>query len=335
MTNTISFPGLSVGPFEINPIATPESFPLEIRWYGIVIMIGMILGVIYASWRAKQSGIKTDDLLDYVIFAVPVGIICARLYYVIFDPKGTYETFKDVIAIWEGGIAIYGGIIGGFFTMLAVSKVKKMNFLKVIDCFAPGLMIGQMLGRWGNFFNAEAYGDLSKASFPFIGDIATPIFENDYIFRMHIEGKGSFHPTFLYESLWILAGLIIIHCYFKNKKFNGEIALIYASWYGFGRFFIESLRTDSLTGGSSFRVSQILALLCVIAGITVIIIGRQKAKARSLVLDGYISQFSEPDEKKTVSAKTEAADAASENEEKTNENNDKETEGENENGNNN
>ncbi|MBE6571587.1 MAG: prolipoprotein diacylglyceryl transferase [Ruminococcaceae bacterium] len=282
----------------IDPVVTPDSFPFEVRWYGLVIMLGMILGVIYSLRKAKMSCISTEDLLDYVLFAVPVGIICARLYYVLFN-LSEYHSIGEVFAIWNGGLAIYGGIIGGFFTMLAVAKFKKMNFLSVIDCFAPGVMIGQILGRWGNFFNAEAYGALSHISFPFIGDIATPIFENDYIFRMVIEndrvGTIAVHPTFLYESLWNVAGLLLIHFYFKNKKFNGEIALIYASWYGFGRFFIEGLRTDSLTQGA-FRVSQMLALACVIAGITLIIIGRQKAKSKAKELDEYISQFSEPSE---------------------------------------
>lgn len=297
MTSNISFPGLSLGPLTIDPVVTPDSFPFEVRWYGLVIMLGMILGVIYALRKAKISGISSEDLLDYVLFAVPVGIICARLYYVLFN-LSEYHSIGEVFAIWNGGLAIYGGIIGGFFTMLAVAKFKKMDFLSVIDCFAPGVMIGQILGRWGNFFNAEAYGALSHISFPFIGDIATPIFENDYIFRMVIEndrvGTIAVHPTFLYESLWNVLGLLLIHFYFKNKKFNGEIALIYASWYGFGRFFIEGLRTDSLTQGA-FRVSQMLALACVIAGVVLIIIGRQKARSKATELDEYISQFSEPD----------------------------------------
>ena len=297
MTNNISFPGLGIGPLKINPVATPENFHFEVRWYGIIIMLGMIFGVLYVINKAKQSAISPDDILDYVLFAVPAGIICARLYYVIFNIS-EYHSFGEIFAIWEGGIAIYGGIIGGFFAMLGVAKFKKMNFLSVIDCFAPGVMIGQIFGRWGNFFNAEAYGALSHISFPFVGDIATPIFENNYFLRMVIEdhhGIEIVHPTFLYESMWNLLGLILIHFYFKNKKFNGEIALIYLSWYGFGRFFIEGLRTDSLTQGA-FRVSQVLALLCVIAGVTLIIIGRNKAKAKAAQLEEYVCQFSEPDD---------------------------------------
>ena len=320
--NTIAFPGLSLGPFTIDPVATPPGSKLEIRWYGIMIMLGMILGVIYVIWRASQNHIKSDDLLDFVIFAVPVGIICARLYYVVFNIKD-YQTFRDVIAIC-------GGIIGGFFTMLAVAKFKKMSFPMIVDYFAPGVMIGQMLGRWGNFFNAEAYGDLSKVSFPFIGEIATPIFENNYFLRMNINGDD-FHPTFFYESLWLFIGLVLIHFYFKHKKFDGEIFLMYASWYGFGRFFIEGLRTDSLTQGS-FRVSQMLALLCVVTGVTLIILGRRKANKKSLALDGYVSQFSEPDEKKeSVGETQQSEDKIEENTENKNE----KTEGEENNGNNN
>lgn len=293
MVSNISFPGLSIGPFAIDPVATPEGFPITVRWYAIMIMTGMILGVAYALYRAKKSGYSVDELLDYVIFAIPAGIVCARLYYVVFN-LSDYKTFYDVIAIWNGGIAIYGAIIGGVLTIFIVSRVKKKSFFEVCDFFAPAVMIGQICGRWGNFFNAEAYGSLEKINFPFIGDIMTPFFENDYVFRMMIEnqkvGTIEVHPTFLYESLWNLCGFILIHFLFSRKKFDGEIAALYFSWYGFGRFFIEGLRTDSLMSGS-FRFSQVLGAVFAVAGIVFIIIGRKLAKKKNSELDNYVKCF--------------------------------------------
>ncbi len=293
MVSNISFPGLRIGPFAIDPVATPEGFPFTVRWYAIMIMTGMILGVAYALYRAKKSGYSVDELLDYVIFAIPAGIVCARLYYVIFN-LSDYKTLYDVIAIWNGGIAIYGAIIGGVITIFIVSKVKKKSFFEVCDFFAPAVMIGQICGRWGNFFNAEAYGSLEKINFPLIGDIMTPFFENDYVFRMMIEnqkvGTIEVHPTFLYESLWNLCGLILIHFLFSRKKFDGEIAALYFSWYGFGRFFIEGLRTDSLMSGS-IRFSQVLGAVFAVAGILFIVVGRKLAKKKNNELDNYVKCF--------------------------------------------
>jgi len=298
LVSNISFPGLGIGPFAINPVATPEGFPITVRWYALMIMLGMILGVSYALYRAKKNSYSIDDLLDYVIFAVPAGIVCARLYYVLFNLED-YKTFYDVIAIWNGGIAIYGAILGGLLAMFIVSKVKKASFFEVIDYFAPAVMIGQICGRWGNFFNAEAFGLLEKINFPFIGDIATPFFENNYIFRMVIEnarvGVIEVHPTFLYESLWNLSGLILIHFLFNHKKFDGEIAALYFSWYGFGRFFIEGLRTDSLMSGS-FRFSQLLGGIFAIAGVVFIIIGRNIAKKKTNNLDKCVKCFEDDSE---------------------------------------
>lgn len=310
MISKISFPGIHLGPFEIDPVLISGSF-FTIRWYGAIITLGMILGVIYAAYCAKKSKISIDDLLDYVIFAVPSGIICARLYYVIFN-IGEYHSFYDVIAIWNGGLAIYGGIIGGFTAIFAVSKFKKKNLAAVLDCFAPGVLIGQIFGRWGNFFNAEAYGTLDKIGFPFIGDIATPSFESDFPLRMVIEnplvGEIAVHPTFLYESVWNLCGLLLIHFLFKHKKFNGEIVLVYLSWYGFGRFFIEGMREDSLMLGS-FRVSQLVAAACVIIGITLLVLGfklkcKQTLGSEAILGGAVLPDISVSDSVNPVSDKT-------------------------------
>ena len=297
MSSQISFPGLSIPPFTVNPVAFSVG-GIEIRWYGIIIVLGIIAGFSYAAYRAKQSGLSLDDMLDYVLVALPLGIICARLYYVVFFNDGSYKTFYDVIAIWEGGLAIYGGVLGGLLGMFLVSRHKKNKFRAVLDCFAPGVMIGQIFGRWGNFFNAEAYGTLDHIDFPFIGRIFTPHFEKNYPLRMVIEngfvGKIAVHPTFLYESVWNLLGLLLIHLFFNRKRFDGEVALWYFAWYGFGRFFIEGMRDDSLMLGS-FRVSQILALVLFAASIVLIVIGSKKAKKNAGILDGYITQFEKSD----------------------------------------
>lgn len=297
MSSQISFPGLSIPPFTVNPVAFSVG-GIEIRWYGIIIVLGIIAGFSYAAFRAKQSGLSLDDMLDYVLVALPLGIICARLYYVVFFNDGSYKTFYDVIAIWEGGLAIYGGVLGGLLGMFLVSRHKKNKFRAVLDCFAPGVMIGQIFGRWGNFFNAEAYGTLDHIDFPFIGRIFTPHFEENYPLRMVIEngfvGKIAVHPTFLYESVWNLLGLLLIHLFFSRKRFDGEVALWYFAWYGFGRFFIEGMRDDSLMLGS-FRVSQILALVLFAASIVLIVIGSKKAKKNAGILDGYITQFEKSD----------------------------------------
>lgn len=297
MSSQISFPGLSIPPFTVNPVAFSVG-GIEIRWYGIIIVLGIIAGFSYAAYRAKQSGLSLDDMLDYVLVALPLGIICARLYYVVFFNDGSYKTFYDVIAIWEGGLAIYGGVLGGLLGMFLVSRHKKNKFRAVLDCFAPGVMIGQIFGRWGNFFNAEAYGTLDHIDFPFIGRIFTPHFEENYPLRMVIEngfvGKIAVHPTFLYESVWNLLGLLLIHLFFNRKRFDGEVALWYFAWYGFGRFFIEGMRDDSLMLGS-FRVSQVLALVLFAASIVLIVIGSKKAKKNAGILDGYITQFEKSD----------------------------------------
>lgn len=310
MVSKISFPAFGIGPFEVDPIAFSIG-PVTVRWYGIIIVLGIIAGFCYAAYRGKYSGLSLDDLLDYVLVALPLGIVCARLYYVLFDSHGNYSSFYDVIAVWEGGLAIYGGIIGGFFGMLAVTRHKKLSFLRVLDCFAPGVMIGQIFGRWGNFFNAEAYGILDKIVFPLFGELSTPHLSQNFPLRMVIEnarvGTIAVHPTFLYESCWNLLGLILIHLYFKQKKFDGEITFLYFAWYGFGRFFIEGLRGDSLMLGS-LRVSQLLAFLLFAASVTLLLVFRAKAKKNARTLDGYILQFEEEDDGPTARAIHEKSD---------------------------
>ena len=194
------------------------------------------------------------------------GVIGARLYYVIFDAlenPGYYKTFVDVIAMWRGGLAIYGGIIGGAAAIAVVCAVKKINTLKVMDCIAPGVMLAQAMGRWGNFVNGEAHGGVVSESSLL------------YFLRMGLYENGQmqyFHPTFLYESLWNLVGFALITAFYRKKKFNGQILCSYVAWYGFGRMFIEGLRTDSLYWGP-FRISQVIGAVCFIVGTACLVAG--------------------------------------------------------------
>ena len=269
---TISFPGLGIEPFTVNKVAFTVG-GLEVRWYGLIIVTGIILAFAYASWRAKQAGIKFDDMIDMAIVVVPLGIVSARLYYVLTS-LDQYDSFGEAFAIWEGGLAIYGGIFGGILGIFIVSKWKKIKFTQALDCIAPAVMIGQLLGRWGNFFNGEAYG-----ATPAEGSLL-------YFMRMGLQHENwskeyFYQPTFLYESLWNLTGFIIINALYKKKKFDGQIALMYMTWYGFGRMLIEGLRTDSLYVGP-FRISQLVGFLCFLFGLAALIFLSIRTKRMAL-----------------------------------------------------
>ncbi len=260
--NHISFPGLGIKEFKLNPVAF-ELFGRPVMWYGVIISLGMILAVLYVLYRAKHNeGIKTDDVFDYAICAIPLGVIGARIYYVAtkfeeYKADTPLETFKNCIAIWEGGIAIYGAIIGGALGLIIVSLIKKIKPLKVFDMVAPGVMIAQAIGRWGNFCNAEAYG--GPTSLPWRMGIRN----DEHISTVFV------HPTFLYESLWNVLGFVLINLFYKKKKYDGQILVMYLTWYGFGRMLIEGLRTDSLYVGS-FRISQVIGFLCFFIGICIL-----------------------------------------------------------------
>ena len=280
---TMSFPGLNIPEFSVNPVAftIPLFGGLEVRWYGIIITLGIIIAFSYCAWRAGQAGIKFDHVVDVAFFTVIFGIMGARAYYVLTS-LDKYDSFLDMIAIWNGGLAIYGGIIAGALTIFIVCKIKRLNWLKFFDSVAPGVMIAQSLGRWGNFFNGEAHGDIvSKDSIL-------------YTFRMglsthNIKGAGAMaevHPTFLYESVWNLLGFILINIFFKKKKFDGQIVCTYIAWYGFGRMFIEGLRTDSLYVGV-FRISQVVGFVCFVVCTILLILGFTKAHRAALTAKSY------------------------------------------------
>ena len=282
---TVSFPGLGIGEFSFNKVAFTLFGTVEVRWYGIIMVTGIILAFLYAYYRSKHEGVSFDDLLDYAIFTVISGIVGARLYYVL--TSGHEYTFFEVFAIWQGGIAIYGAIIGGAAALVGVSLYKKIKWQKVFDMVCPGVMIGQIVGRWGNFFNGEAYGE-SPAADSLL-----------YFMRMelrHGDWMNSYvcQPTFLYESLWNLIGFLIINALYKKKKYDGQVFLMYITWYGFGRMFIEGLRTDSLMVGS-FRISQVVAFLCFIVGFALLVyLGvRASNRAKLAAAEGEVSAYGE------------------------------------------
>lgn len=284
MTN-VSFPGLGIEEFTLNPAAITFGESFSIHWYGILIAVGIALAFLYAFYRSRFEGVKFDDLLDITLFTVVFAVIGARLFYVMFAPS-EFKNFLDVIAIWSGGLAIYGAVIAGAITIAVVCRIKKISTLKVLDFAAPAVMIGQIIGRWGNFFNGEAYGitvaEESPLYFLRMG-ISPHVFED-------IKGLAYVHPTFLYESLWNLLGFAIIHFLYKKKKFDGQIVLMYITWYGFGRMLIEGLRIDSLYIGV-FRVSQVIGFVCFVAGAVALIYNLTKAYRKKKDAEEYAPSY--------------------------------------------
>ena len=255
----ITFPGLGL---EIDPAAGFSVGPLSVNFYGVIIALGLILAVVYAWKRCNQFGIKADDITDAVLYIVPFAVICARAYYCIFEWEARFASNPiSVLYIWEGGLAIYGGVLGAIVGVAVYCHFKKIKLPALLDLVALGFLIGQSIGRWGNFFNREAYGAETEF-FLRMGLMLTP--ERYVASEMHY-----YHPTFLYESLWNLAGFLILHFFSKRRQYDGQVALGYLVWYGLGRAWIEGLRTDSLYWGD-FRVSQILAVVSCVIGAAVL-----------------------------------------------------------------
>jgi phosphatidylglycerol:prolipoprotein diacylglycerol transferase len=254
----ISFPAIG---FSWNPDPAFFIGPLQIHWYGVLIALGLMLAVVYACGRSKSFGLKDDDLIDGVLCVVPFAVLCARLYYCIFQ----WELYADnplrILYIWEGGLAIYGGVIGAAIGIIVFAWVKKskVNLFAVLDITSLGFLIGQCIGRWGNFINREAYGAATESFFR-MGLLNSVTGQVEY-----------YHPTFLYESVWNLCGFLLLHFLSKKRKYDGQVALGYVAWYGLGRTFIEGLRMDSLMWGP-FRVSQLLAAASCFAAVVALIV---------------------------------------------------------------
>ena len=252
----ISFPFLGV---EINPPRGFELGPLSVNFYGLIIGIGLLLAAFYGCKRGKKLGFKEDDILDGVLWIAPFAILCARLYYCIFSWENYASNPISILYIWEGGLAIYGAVIGAAIGVIVFCKIKKVSLPALLDLASLGFLIGQSIGRWGNFFNREAFG------------ASTDIFCKMGLLNKWTGVVEYYHPTFLYESLWNAVGFVLLHCLTKKRKYDGQIALGYAAWYGLGRALIEGLRTDSLMWGP-IRVSQALAALSCLAAVTVLVI---------------------------------------------------------------
>ena len=258
--SAISFPML--GNLTINPPSSFSLFGLNIYYYGVIIALGFILAMVYCSRNSRDFGIKSDDFFDLMLWIIPCCIIGARLYYVLFNLEHYLADPGEIFAIRDGGLAIYGGIIVGVIVVICVSRHKKIPIPAMLDLAVFGLLIGQILGRWGNFMNREAFGA-----------------ETDIFCRMGLtapDGSTIFvHPTFLYESLWNLAGLIFLIIWTKkgHRKYDGQCTLIYFFWYGLGRAWIEGLRTDSLyIGSTNIRVSQALSIVLVLISLILLIL---------------------------------------------------------------
>lgn len=259
----IAFPGLGLE-FNIDKIAI--RLPIAsggIHWYALIICTGFILAFLYVAHMERKRGHDINNILDLVLVGLPAGIIGARAYYVIFEWDRYKDNLWSVFKVWEGGLAIYGGVIAAFIAVFIVCRYKKLSVLHYLDVAAMGFMIGQAIGRWGNFVNGEAYG--GACSLPW---------------RMEIAGEPApVHPTFLYESLWNAAGFLIIHFLTRKKTpFEGFSLCCYLIWYGIGRFFIEGMRTDSLYVFGTLRVSQLVSVFAVILGTALIIFLKKRAK---------------------------------------------------------
>ena len=254
----------------IDPVAISIG-PIKIYWYGIIIALAMLIGISLATKEAKKLGLEEDTMVDMALWAIPIGFIGARLYYVLFKWDYYIQNPSEIIAIWNGGIAIYGGLIAGGLAVYWFARRKKMTLTLLLDILAPSVLLAQSIGRWGNFINQEAHG--GAVSRQFLETLYLPEF---IIEQMNINGTY-YHPTFLYESLWSLLGFILL-IILRNQKGllrRGEVALSYVIWYSFGRFFIEGMRTDSLWIGYIMRVSQMLSLVLFISAIILLVYRRR------------------------------------------------------------
>ena len=267
MVTTIGFPGLGIADFTVNPTAFTV-LGRDIAWYGIIIAIGMVLAYLYAAHNMNKEGITTDDFLDIVIFTVPISIVCARIFYVLFS-LNEYDSFYEVIAIWNGGISILGAVIGGAITVTAVTKFKKISTFKALDAISPAVLVGQVLGRWGNFINAEVYGNATTLPW-----------------RMRISnalvGTIEVHPLFLYESLWNFLGIVLIHFMYKKKKFDGQIFLCYVFWYSLIRSMLELMRSDTfiLKTFGGLPISFMLSVVACVASLVILVIKSFKKNSK-------------------------------------------------------
>ena len=288
MINHVQFPNLGIE-LTVNRVAlTIAGF--DIYWYGILFTTAIVTGGAVALYLGKKIGINDDDFIDAMIVGVLFGIVGARAYYVLFSPY-EYKTVWDVLNLRQGGIGIYGGLIAGALSGWFACRWKKIKYLDAADCVFTGFLFGQTFGRWANFMNQEAFGTNTDGLFGMISESTTR-----YLARVApdlarqgiiVDPNMPVHPTFLYESVWCAIGFMILIVHFKKRKFSGEMLCMSAAWYGFGRFFIEGLRTDSLATSGGLRTSQIVAVVTVVASVIFIVYNYMKIKkSRGEAADG-------------------------------------------------
>lgn len=282
MTPEIWFYHLGIKIDKLNRVAfSIGSF--SIYWYGIIIGLGVLAGFLFARHEAKRIGLDPDILIDYLFYGIIASVICARLYYVIFS----WDDFKDnlikIFAIREGGIAIYGAIIGATISAIIFTKIKKIPFFKFTDCCVLGLLIGQIMGRYGNFVNREAFGGYTDGLFAMrylksqVGSVPQSVL--DHIVVYNSAEYIQVHPTFLYESCWNIMIFILLNLFKKHKKFDGELTALYFIGYGIGRFWIEGLRTDQLIiGHTGIAISQVVSVVMTVVSAVFIIYNKRKIK---------------------------------------------------------
>ncbi|MRX72346.1 prolipoprotein diacylglyceryl transferase [Bacillus lacus] len=262
----------------INPIALDLGV-LQIHWYGVIIGLGALLGLLLAVRESERRGLHKDTFVDLVLFAIPIAILSARAYYVIFEWDYYSQNPEQIPMIWQGGLAIHGGLLGAFITGAVFARIKKISFWKLADIAAPSIILGQAIGRWGNFINQEAHG--GPVTREFLEGLYLPEF---IVNQMFINGVY-YHPTFLYESLWNLAGFAVLMLLRRANFRRGELFLTYIIWYSVGRFFIEGLRTDSLMITETLRTAQVISIVLIVAAVAVLIYRRVKGYSQVRYLE--------------------------------------------------
>jgi len=265
-----------------------EIGPLSIRWYGVILGTAALVGLLLAIREGRRRGIHPDLFLDLILFAVPVAIICARAYYVIFEWGYYKEHPEEIVQVWRGGLAIHGALIGSVLTGWLFARYKKISFWGLADIAAPSIIMGQAIGRWGNFINQEAHG--GEVSRSFLESLHLP----DWLInQMYIDGSY-YHPTFLYESLWNLLGFIILLAMRRLNPRRGELFIFYVIWYSIGRFFIEGMRTDSLMLTDSIRIAQLIGVVLIVLMLAIFFYRRKTGLANARYNDSIYLEQEEP-----------------------------------------
>lgn len=262
----------------LDPIAIALG-PIQVHWYGVIIGTGIALALWVVMREADKRGLPKDSFPDLMLWAIPIAIICARIYYVIFQWDYYAQNPGDIPKIWNGGIAIHGALIGSVATAYIFAKKKNISFWKLADIAAPSIILGQAIGRWGNFMNQEAHG--SEVTRAFLENLNLPEF---IINQMYING-AYYHPTFLYESIWDIVGFFILIALRRVNLGRGEIFLSYITWYSIGRFFVEGLRTDSLMLTENLRMAQTISLALIVLAIVLFVIRRKNGLAKVKYLE--------------------------------------------------